>query len=90
MIQSADIGVGITGKEGLQAARSADYAIALGFVKVVTCQWSVQLCQNNLFYAKETTNYFLDLQCMRAGLYQCLIHCLHRCLLFVLVCLTRI
>lgn len=28
MIQSADIGVGITGQEGLQAARSADYAIA--------------------------------------------------------------
>lgn len=28
MIQSADIGVGITGKEGHQAARSADYAIA--------------------------------------------------------------
>lgn len=28
MIQSADIGVGITGKEGLQAARSADFAIA--------------------------------------------------------------
>ncbi|EGW35453.1 uncharacterized protein SPAPADRAFT_132524 [Spathaspora passalidarum NRRL Y-27907] len=28
MIQSADIGIGITGKEGLQAARSADYAIA--------------------------------------------------------------
>lgn len=28
MIQSADIGVGITGREGLQAARSADYAIA--------------------------------------------------------------
>ncbi|KAI3406706.2 DNF3 [Candida oxycetoniae] len=28
MIQSADIGVGVTGKEGLQAARSADYAIA--------------------------------------------------------------
>lgn len=28
MIQSADIGVGITGKEGFQAARSADYAIA--------------------------------------------------------------
>lgn len=28
MIQSADIGIGITGKEGLQAARLADYAIA--------------------------------------------------------------
>lgn len=28
MIQSADIGVGITGKEGLQAARASDYAIA--------------------------------------------------------------
>lgn len=28
MIQSADVGIGITGKEGLQAARSSDYAIA--------------------------------------------------------------
>ncbi|CDR40459.1 CYFA0S05e00782g1_1 [Cyberlindnera fabianii] len=28
MIQSADIGIGITGKEGLQAARSSDYSIA--------------------------------------------------------------
>ena len=27
MIQSADVGIGITGREGLQAARSADYAI---------------------------------------------------------------
>lgn len=28
MIQSADIGIGIAGKEGLQASRSADYSIA--------------------------------------------------------------
>ena len=28
MIQSADIGIGITGKEGLQASRSSDYSIA--------------------------------------------------------------
>ena len=28
MIQSADVGIGITGKEGLQAARSSDYSIA--------------------------------------------------------------
>lgn len=28
MIQSADIGIGITGKEGLQAARTSDYSIA--------------------------------------------------------------
>ncbi|AMD21714.1 HFL142Wp [Eremothecium sinecaudum] len=28
MIQSADIGIGITGKEGLQAARSSDYSIS--------------------------------------------------------------
>lgn len=28
MIQSADVGIGITGKEGLQAARSSDFAIA--------------------------------------------------------------
>jgi len=27
MIQTADVGVGITGFEGLQAARSSDYAI---------------------------------------------------------------
>ncbi|CAI8510181.1 unnamed protein product [Pichia kudriavzevii] len=28
MIQSADVGIGITGKEGLQAARTSDYSIA--------------------------------------------------------------
>lgn len=28
MIQAADVGIGITGKEGLQAARSSDYSIA--------------------------------------------------------------
>lgn len=28
MIQAADVGVGITGKEGQQAARAADYTIA--------------------------------------------------------------
>jgi phospholipid-translocating ATPase len=28
MIQSADVGIGVTGKEGLQAARSSDYSIA--------------------------------------------------------------
>lgn len=27
MIQNADIGVGISGREGLQAARAADYSI---------------------------------------------------------------
>ena len=27
MIQQADIGVGISGREGLQAARAADYSI---------------------------------------------------------------
>jgi P-type E1-E2 ATPase len=28
MIQAADVGVGISGEEGLQAANSSDYAIA--------------------------------------------------------------
>lgn len=28
MIQHADVGVGISGREGLQAARAADYSIA--------------------------------------------------------------
>jgi len=27
MIQAADVGIGITGHEGLQAARSSDYSI---------------------------------------------------------------
>lgn len=31
MIQQADIGVGISGREGLQAARAADYSIGSKF-----------------------------------------------------------
>lgn len=31
MIQKADIGVGISGREGLQAARAADYSIGSNF-----------------------------------------------------------
>ena len=31
MIQQADIGVGISGREGLQAARAADYSIGSEF-----------------------------------------------------------
>lgn len=41
MIQAADVGVGISGKEGLQAARSSDYSIAqFRFLKVrnLICQ----------------------------------------------------
>ena len=45
MIQSANVGVGISGMEGLQAARSADYAIAqFRFLeKLLLChgQWSL-------------------------------------------------
>lgn len=33
MIQQADIGVGISGREGLQAARAADYSIGSKFTK---------------------------------------------------------
>jgi len=32
MIQQADIGVGISGREGLQAARAADYSVGSMFV----------------------------------------------------------
>lgn len=32
MIQNADIGVGISGREGLQAARAADYSIGSEFL----------------------------------------------------------
>ncbi|KAF5949056.1 hypothetical protein HYC85_015013 [Camellia sinensis] len=47
MIQQADIGVGISGREGLQAARAADYSIGSEFLmlhvsaKVDTCSWAV-------------------------------------------------
>lgn len=38
MIQKADIGVGISGREGLQAARAADYSIGSKFfVCVCVC-----------------------------------------------------
>lgn len=45
MIQAAHVGVGISGKEGLQAARAADYAIAqFSFLKVCgnDCVWCKQ------------------------------------------------
>lgn len=37
MIQKADIGVGISGREGLQAARAADYSIGSKFCFVCVC-----------------------------------------------------
>lgn len=50
MIQSADVGIGITGKEGLQAARSSDYSIAqfryLVKLLLVHGRWNyVRLCK---------------------------------------------
>jgi len=35
MIQQADIGVGISGREGLQAARAADYSIGSKFFPIL-------------------------------------------------------
>lgn len=35
MIQQADIGVGISGREGLQAARAADYSIGSEFLNTL-------------------------------------------------------
>ena len=37
MIQAADVGVGISGEEGLQAVNSSDYAIAQVRVPCLTC-----------------------------------------------------
>lgn len=38
MIQAADVGVGISGEEGLQAVNSSDYAIAQVFRLSLSCQ----------------------------------------------------
>ncbi|KAB1209891.1 Phospholipid-transporting ATPase 2 [Morella rubra] len=48
MIQQADIGVGISGREGLQAARAADYSI--GSVSGTSLFNSVSLMAYNVFY----------------------------------------
>ncbi|KAK6919103.1 P-type ATPase, N-terminal [Dillenia turbinata] len=48
MIQQADIGVGISGREGLQAARAADYSI--GSVSGASLFNSVSLMAYNVFY----------------------------------------
>lgn len=37
MIQQADIGVGISGREGLQAARAADYSIGSMYSQSSVC-----------------------------------------------------
>uniref|UniRef100_A0A803MME5 P-type ATPase C-terminal domain-containing protein n=1 Tax=Chenopodium quinoa TaxID=63459 RepID=A0A803MME5_CHEQI len=48
MIQQADIGVGISGREGLQAARAADYSI--GSISGTSLFNSVSLMAYNVFY----------------------------------------
>ncbi|KAG6502715.1 hypothetical protein ZIOFF_035001 [Zingiber officinale] len=48
MIQNADIGVGISGREGLQAARAADYSI--GSVSGTSLFNSISLMAYNVFY----------------------------------------
>lgn len=39
MIQTAHVGVGISGNEGLQAANSSDYSIAQVSVKATRSNW---------------------------------------------------
>lgn len=43
MIQTAHVGVGISGNEGLQAANSSDYSIAQ--VSVISAKHTIHLCQ---------------------------------------------
>ncbi|RWV82459.1 hypothetical protein BHE74_00009410 [Ensete ventricosum] len=55
MIQQADIGVGISGREGLQAARAADYSIGSDFsffsgVSGTSLFNSISLMAYNVFY----------------------------------------
>ncbi|KAG1790433.1 uncharacterized protein HD556DRAFT_1490374 [Suillus plorans] len=52
MIQAAHVGVGISGAEGLQAARSADVAISqFRFLKKVHCAWSYQRLSKLILYS---------------------------------------
>lgn len=54
MIQKADIGVGISGREGLQAARAADYSIGS---KLCICV-RVHLHMQNRFFLLEEKSLF--------------------------------
>ncbi|KNC84425.1 hypothetical protein SARC_03353 [Sphaeroforma arctica JP610] len=55
MIQAAHVGIGISGQEGLQAARSADYAIAqfmfLQRLLLVHGNWSYRRCSKLVLYS---------------------------------------
>eukprot|EP01134_Creolimax_fragrantissima_P006623 CFRG6623T1 len=55
MIQAAHVGVGISGQEGLQAARSADYAVAQFFylqkLLLVHGTWSYRRCSKLVLYS---------------------------------------
>ncbi|ELU45769.1 haloacid dehalogenase-like hydrolase domain-containing protein [Rhizoctonia solani AG-1 IA] len=44
MIQAADVGVGISGEEGLQAVNSSDYAIAQNIVCIGVLWWFQIYC----------------------------------------------
>ena len=50
MIQQADIGVGISGREGLQAARAADYSIGSKlFILLFPVMKTSQMAMHNQF-----------------------------------------
>ena len=56
MIREADVGIGIIGKEGKQAANNADFAIGqFKFENFVACTRALELCSSitcfSLFYA---------------------------------------
>ncbi|ODQ64620.1 hypothetical protein NADFUDRAFT_83556 [Nadsonia fulvescens var. elongata DSM 6958] len=77
MIQSADVGIGITGKEGLQAARTSDYSIAqfryLSKLLLVHGRWNyVRICKYILgtFYKEimfYLTQFFFQSNTMYTG-----------------------
>ncbi|KAL6657682.1 hypothetical protein ACP70R_005462 [Stipagrostis hirtigluma subsp. patula] len=63
MIQQAHIGVGISGREGLQAARAADYSIGKVQVpeKADSCPWAVLLQPYRLSFAVFFLQVIVDL-----------------------------
>lgn len=79
MIQAAHIGIGISGAEGLQAARSADYSISqfryLRKLLLVHGSWSYQRLSKLILYSfyKNITLYMTQFWVGRVTCHECIL-----------------
>lgn len=64
MIQQADIGVGISGREGLQAARAADYSIGSKSIsKIVYINFKIHITY--IFFPPTASEFLLRSPCLQ-------------------------